>query len=173
MRAFGDRVLGKGIVVANDVPGFIGNRIGIYSLLQTARVAEEMGVPADIVDAMTGPLLGRPKSGTMRLADTVGLDVLELISKDLTAATSDDFRLPGTMERLLSQGRKGEKTGGGYYQRRKNTDGTSTILTLDPRTLEYTERPPAAGSLPELGSVQQAAPRRPRARPARAGHARG
>ena len=82
VRAFGDRVLGKGIVLANDVPGFIGNRIGIYSLLQTARVAEEMDLPADVVDALTGPVLGRPRSGTMRLADTVGLDVLALISKD-------------------------------------------------------------------------------------------
>ena len=155
VRAFGDRVLGKGIVIANDVPGFIGNRIGIYSLLQTARVAEEMGLSADTVDALTGPLLGRPKSGTMRLADTVGLDVLGLISNDLSAATSDDFRLPAIMERLLAEGRKGEKTGGGYYQRRKNADGTSTILTLDPATLTYAERPPAAATLPELGSIQK------------------
>ena len=101
VRAFGDRVLGKGIVLANDVPGFIGNRIGIYSLLQTARTAEEMGLGAEVVDALTGPVLGRPRSGTMRLADTVGLDVLGLISKDLTAATTDDFRLPGVMQRLL------------------------------------------------------------------------
>ena len=91
----------------------------------------------------------------MRLADTVGLDVLGLISSDLSAATSDDFRLPPTMERLLAEGRKGEKTGGGYYQRRKNADGTSTILVLDPPTLEYAERPPAAASLPELGSIQK------------------
>ena len=153
VRAFGDRALGKGIVIANDVPGFIGNRIGIYSLLQTARVAEELGLSADSVDALTGPLLGRPKSGTMRLADTVGLDVLGLISTDLTAATTDDFRLPPTMERLLADGRKGEKTGGGYYQRRRNADGTSTILTLDPATLTYAERP--AASLPELGSIQK------------------
>ena len=150
VRAFGDRVLGKGIVLANDVPGFIGNRIGIYSLLQTARVAEEMSLSADTVDALTGPLLGRPRSGTMRLADTVGLDVLGLISQDLSAATTDDFRLPPTMQRLLDAGRKGEKTGGGYYQRRKNPDGASTILVLDPATLEYAERP--APALPELGS---------------------
>ncbi|MBE7209849.1 MAG: 3-hydroxyacyl-CoA dehydrogenase, partial [Gluconacetobacter diazotrophicus] len=155
VRAFGDRALGKGIVLAHDVPGFIGNRVGIYSLLQTARVAEEMGLSADAADALTGPLLGRPRSGTMRLADTVGLDVLGLISADLSAATTDDFRLPPTMARLLADGRKGEKTGGGYYQRRKNADGTSTILVLDPATLTYSERPPAAGGLPELGSIQK------------------
>ncbi len=153
VRAFGDRVLGKGIVLANDVPGFIGNRIGIYSLLQTARTAEEMGLSADAVDLLTGPLLGRPRSGTMRLADTVGLDVLRLISQDLSAATTDNFRLPPTMERLLDEGRRGEKTGSGYYQRRKNPDGTSTILILDPVTLGYAER--SAVELPELESIQK------------------
>ncbi len=141
VRAFGDRVLGKGIVIAHDVPGFIGNRVGIYALLHTARVAEEMNLSPDVVDALTGPVLGRPKSGTMRLADTVGLDVLDLISRDLTATTDDDFRLPGAVVRLLEMGRKGEKTGGGYYHRRRNGDGTSTILTLDAATMEYTERP--------------------------------
>ena len=148
VRAFGDRVLGKGIVLANDVPGFIGNRIGIYALLQTARTAEEMDLPADVVDALTGPLLGRPKSGTMRLADTVGLDVLALISKDLSATTSDDFRLPFTTQRLLAAGRRGEKTGEGYFKRRKEADGTSTILTLDPGTLEYEERPAVKDAVP-------------------------
>ena len=152
VRAFGDRVLGKGIVLANDVPGFIGNRIGIYALLQAARTAEEMDLPADVVDALTGPLLGRPRSGTMRLADTVGLDVLALISKDLSATTSDDFRLPATIRRLLDAGRLGEKSGGGYYQRRKNPDGTSTILTLDAATFEYGERPAVKDAVPSTVS---------------------
>ena len=149
VRAFGDRVLGKGIVLANDVPGFIGNRIGIYSLLQTARTAEEMGLAAADVDALTGPVLGRPRSGTMRLADTVGLDVLGLISKDLSATTSDDFRLPDVMQRLLTEKRLGEKTGGGYYQRKKNADGSSTILALDPATMGYVERAAAKEIVPE------------------------
>lgn len=150
VRAFGDRVLGKGIVVANDVPGFIGNRVGIYSLLQTARVMEDMNFSPDMADALTGPLIGRPKSATLRTADTIGLDVLALISQDLSRATSDDYRLPAVLQRLLERGSLGEKTGAGFYQRRKNEDGTSTILTLDASTMEYTERPPAAETLPEL-----------------------
>ncbi len=153
VRAYGDLLLGKGIVLANDVPGFIGNRVGIYSLLQAVRVTEEMNLPYDAVDALTGPLLGRPKSGTLRLADTVGLDVLALISRDLTGATTDDYRLPAVLQRLLDRGARGEKTGGGFYQRRKNADGTSAILTLDPSTMEYTERPPAAARLPELAPI--------------------
>ena len=163
VRAFGDRVLGKGIVLANDVPGFIGNRIGIYSLLQTARTAEEMGMGAEVVDALTGQMLGRPRSGTMRLADTVGLDVLGLISKDLTAATTDDFRLPGVMQRLVDAKRLGEKTGSGYYQRKKNTDGSSTILTLDPETMGYVERPAAKDVVPEAVAKLKTAAERTRA----------
>ena len=83
----------------------------------------------------------------------MGLDVLALISKDLSAVTDDDFRLPAVLQRLLDRGSRGEKTGAGFYQRRKNADGTSAILTLDPATMEYTERPPASQTLPELGFV--------------------
>jgi 3-hydroxyacyl-CoA dehydrogenase len=152
VRVFGDRVLGKGIVLANDVPGFIGNRIGIYSLLQTIRVMEEMGLDPALADALTGPILGRPKSATLRTADTVGLDVLGLISADLTRATDDDFRLPAVLERLLERRWLGEKTGGGFYRRRKNPGGASTILTLDPATMEYRETDPA-NLPPELAPI--------------------
>ena len=141
VRAFGDRVLGKGIVLANDVPGFIGNRIGIYSLLQTARAMEQFGLNPKNVDELTGPILGRPKSGTLRLADTVGLDVLAFISADLTKALDEreDFSLPWSLRALLERGDRGEKSGGGYYRRVKNPDGSSTILTLDLYSLEYRE----------------------------------
>ncbi len=159
IRVFGDRVLGKGIVFANDVPGFIGNRIGIYALLQTIRVAEEMQLGLGLVDALTGPILGRPKSATLRTADTVGLDVLGLISADLSRATEDDFRLPAILERLLERRWLGEKTGSGFYQRRKNADGTSTILTLQPGTLEYAEQteplPPGAAAAAKLRGVAE------------------
>jgi 3-hydroxyacyl-CoA dehydrogenase len=147
IRVFGDTTLGKGIVLANDVPGFIGNRIGIYALLQTVRTMEEMDLAPGLADALTGPILGRPKSATLRTADTVGIDVLALISTDLSRATEDDFRLPAIMARLLERRWLGEKTGGGFYRRRKNPDGASAILTLDPHTMEYQE--PGPGCLPE------------------------
>jgi 3-hydroxyacyl-CoA dehydrogenase len=151
IRVFGDRVLGKGIVLANDVPGFIGNRIGIYSLLQTVRVMEQMDLEPALVDGLTGPILGRPKSATLRTADTVGLDVLGLISADLLRATDDDFRLPAILERLLERRWLGEKTGRGFYQRRQNPGGASTILTLDPRSMEYVEQ--AAALPPEVAAI--------------------
>ncbi len=154
VRAFGDRVLGKGIVIANDVPGFIGNRVGIYSLLQTARAMERFGLTPEAVDALTGPVLGRPKSGTLRLADTVGLDVLAFISADLTKALDgrEDFSLPRSLQALLDRGDRGEKTGRGYYQRVKNADGSSTILALNLSTLAYEER---AARLPELTEISK------------------
>lgn len=152
VHAFGERRLGKGIVVANDVPGFIGNRIGIYALLQTARTMEEMNLSPEVVDALTGPILGRPKSATLRTCDAVGLDVLALISEDLTRATGEDYRLPAALQQLLARGDRGEKSGRGYYQRRQNADGSSTILALNLQTLEYEER---AADLPELGAIRR------------------
>lgn len=152
VRAFGERMLGKGIVIANDVPGFIGNRLGIYALLQAARTMEEMNLSPEVVDALTGPVMGRPKSATLRTCDAVGLDVLALISEDLTRATGEDYRIPAVMQRLLARGDRGEKSGRGYYQRRRNADGSSTILALNPQTLEYEER---AADLPELVEIRR------------------
>lgn len=152
VRAFGERMLGKGIVIANDVPGFIGNRIGIYALLQAARTMEEMNLTPEAVDALTGPILGRPKSATLRTCDAVGLDVLALISEDLTRATGEDYRLSAVMRQLLARGDRGEKSGRGYYQRRKNADGASTILALNPQTLKYEDR---AADLPELVEIKR------------------
>ncbi len=161
VRAFGDRVLGKGIVLANDVPGFIGNRIGIYSLLQTARAMERFGLAPEVVDALTGPVLGRPKSGTLRLADTVGLDVLAFISADLTTALGgrEDFSLPKSLRTLLDRGDRGEKSGGGYYRRVKDADGVSTILALNLATLEYEPRTARVPELAEIGKGKSAAER--------------
>lgn len=153
VRAFGDRVLGKGIVVAHDVPGFIGNRIGVYALLHAARTMESLDLSPEVVDALTGPILGRPKSATLRTLDAVGLDVLAYISEDLLRALDgrEDFSLPWSLRALLDRGDRGEKTGRGYYQRVKNSDGSSTILALELYSLEY--RVPQLQETAELGSI--------------------
>jgi 3-hydroxyacyl-CoA dehydrogenase len=113
---------------------------------------EEMGIEPALADALTGPILGRPKSATLRTADTVGIDVLALISADLLRATDDDFRLPAIVGRLLERRWLGEKTGGGFYRRQKNEGGASTILTLDPGSMQYAERSPDCLP-PELAQI--------------------
>ncbi|HEX6939723.1 MAG TPA: 3-hydroxyacyl-CoA dehydrogenase/enoyl-CoA hydratase family protein [Longimicrobiales bacterium] len=133
--AFGDRVLGKGIVVAKDAPGFIANRLGVYGLVVALRLMEELELTIDEVDALTGPLVGRPKSATFRTADLSGLDVLAHVTAGLGAATGEDFSLPGWVEALVAQGCFGEKSGAGFYRKEGGA-----ILTYDWRAGEYVPR---------------------------------
>ncbi|HET7036381.1 MAG TPA: 3-hydroxyacyl-CoA dehydrogenase/enoyl-CoA hydratase family protein [Thermomicrobiaceae bacterium] len=144
---FGRRVLGKGTVLAHDVPGFIGNRLGIYGLIQAIRLMERFELTIDEVDALTGPLIGRPRSAVFRTADLSGLDVLGHVSRDLSAATGEDFALPGWVHGLIEQGSLGEKTGKGFYTRQGRD-----IYTLDWRTGEY--KPKAEFRLPEIGAIK-------------------
>lgn len=138
-----ERRLGKGVIIARDVPGFIANRLGIYGMFSTVRLMQEYGLTIDEVDALTGPLIGRPRSATFRTADISGLDVLLDVSAGLSATTGEDFSLPGWVHDLVRQGRLGQKTGAGFY--RKEGD---RILTLDWRTGEY--RPQVKPELPDL-----------------------
>jgi 3-hydroxyacyl-CoA dehydrogenase (EC 1.1.1.35) len=128
IRRFGERILGKGTVLAKDSPGFIANRLGVYGMVQAVRLMEKHGLTIDEVDALTGPLLGRPNSATFRTADLTGLDVLKLVTEELAHATGEDFALPAWVLRLVEEGRLGEKTGAGFYKR-----VNGEILVLDPR----------------------------------------
>ena len=76
VEAFAVTTLGKGVVMAKDTPNFIGNRVGVFNLLAIMRHAENLNIPFEVVDQITGKALGRPKSGTYRTADVVGLDTL-------------------------------------------------------------------------------------------------
>jgi 3-hydroxyacyl-CoA dehydrogenase len=131
-RRFSEVVLGKGIVVARDVPGFVANRLGVYGMVAAMRGLMESDLTIDEVDALTGPLLGRARSATFRTADITGLDVLLHVSKELGAGTGEDFSMPVWVEKLAASNRLGDKTGGGFY-RKIDKD----ITTLDWHTLEY------------------------------------
>ncbi|BCZ86792.1 3-hydroxyacyl-CoA dehydrogenase [Thermus thermophilus] len=147
IRRFGERILGKGTVLAKDSPGFIANRLGVYGMVQAMRLMEKHGLTIDEVDALTGSLLGRPNSATFRTADLTGLDVLKMVAEELSEATGEDFRLPEWFYKMVEQGRLGDKTGGGFY---KKENGER--FTLDYTTFEY--RPQRKLELPELAALK-------------------
>ena len=141
---FAEHTLGKGIVRCKDTPNFIANRIGIFSVLHTIHLMLEEGYTIDEVDAITGPPMGRPRSATFRLGDIIGLDVLVDVANNVYENATDDdmrevFRVPHFILQMIEKGWLGEKTGGGFYQRRRGGNG-SEIWTLDYNTLEYVPR---------------------------------
>ena len=153
---FAEYTLGKGIVRCKDTPNFIANRIGIFSVLHTIHLMLEEGYTIDEVDAITGPPMGRPRSATCRLGDIIGLDVLVDVANNVYENAPNDerrevFRVPDFILQMVKKGWLGEKTGGGFYQRRRGENG-SEIWTLDYNTLEYAPRstplsPPASGGI--------------------------
>ncbi|WP_419421005.1 3-hydroxyacyl-CoA dehydrogenase NAD-binding domain-containing protein [Legionella sp. D16C41] len=114
--------LGKGVVIAKDTPNFIANRIGVFSLLATINHTQNFQLGLDEVDALTGILLGRPKSATFRTMDVVGLDtmqhVVHTMHEQLTADPWHDlFKLPDWLLKLIEKGYLGQKSGQGIYRK--------------------------------------------------------
>ena len=153
---FAEHVLGKGVVLAHDVPGFIANRIGCYGLLATFHAMREAGLGFDDVDAITGPAMGRPNSATFRTLDLVGLDVFVDICDSFQHTLPDPrereaFQVPPLLREMVRRGWTGEKAGRGFYQRVEGPDG-SQVLVLDPERLEY--RPRRRFQAPSLAAVR-------------------
>lgn len=147
---FAEIHLGKSVVPANDRPNFIANRIGAFSMLNTIRVMEKQGLTIEEVDALTGKPLGWPKTGTFRLGDMVGLDVLGSVVRNFAANTHDersDVQLPAFLEQMLERKWFGDKTGQGFYKKQKSAQGEERLV-LDLATLEY--RPAQKPRIPSL-----------------------
>jgi 3-hydroxyacyl-CoA dehydrogenase len=137
MVGFIGETLGKGVVYAKDTPNFIANRIGLYGMMLTLRLAQERHLSIEQVDALTGPVMGRPKSATFRTADLVGLDVMTAVAqtayeKCLKDESRDMFRTPPALAALLERKSLGRKTGAGFYKK-----NGKEILALDLESLEY------------------------------------
>jgi len=140
--AYGETQLGKTTVLCKDTPAFIANRIGVYSMMQTMKVVEELGLNVEQVDKLTSKVVGRPKSGTFRLSDVVGLDTTVHVANNLLAALTEDesksiFELPSMLEKLIANKWLGDKTGQGFYKKTKDDKGKTVILSLDLQTFEY------------------------------------
>ena len=132
IRHFQERILGKGIVLAKDVPGFVANRLGVHGMVVAGRLMVKHGLSIPAVDTLTGPLIGRAKTATFRTGDLSGLDVLVHVTAGLSQTTGEDLALVPFVHELVKQGRLGDKTKQGFYKKDKQD-----ILALDWKTLEY------------------------------------
>jgi 3-hydroxyacyl-CoA dehydrogenase len=148
---FADRQLGKTVVPANDVANFIANRIGTFMLLNTFKIMQEQGLNVEEVDVLTGQAVGWPKTGTFRLADLVGLDVLASVARNFSNSASDersDVKLPGFIEQLVARKWLGDKTKQGFYKKERGPDGKEIRFVLNLQTLEY--QPASKPSFPSV-----------------------
>lgn len=121
---YGSRFLGKTTVLAKDTPAFIANRVGVFGFMAVFKAMQELGLNIDEIDALTGPVLGRPKSATFRTADVVGLDTLAMVAKALPQNVPHDeakaiFQLPAFLEQMIENKWLGEKSGQGFYKKEK------------------------------------------------------
>jgi 3-hydroxyacyl-CoA dehydrogenase len=146
--------LGKGIVVAKDRPYFIGNRIGIYAMLGAIRFFTKGDYSITEIDALTGPLVGHPRSATFRTADVVGLDVMKHVIENLHASIPHDerqqmFEVPAVLAQLVENGALGAKTRAGFYRK-----VGKEIKSIDPATGEYVS--PREANLGDIGVIKAA-----------------
>jgi 3-hydroxyacyl-CoA dehydrogenase len=151
--AFADRLLGKQVVIANDTPNFIANRIGVAVMFTAATLMLEQGLTLEEADALTGQAIGWPRTGTFRLADMVGIDILAHV-----AANFPQGAMPGgfssVLEEIVKRGWLGDKAGQGFYKKTRGADGQEQRLALDLKTLEY--RPLEKAALPSLDMAKNA-----------------
>jgi 3-hydroxyacyl-CoA dehydrogenase len=140
--------VGKGVVRAKDTPNFVANRVGVFSMLATIANAAKFGIRFDVVDDLTGPRLGRPKSATFRTADVVGLDTFAHVVKTMQDTLPGDpwhglYESPSWLTKLIAAGALGAKTQNGIYQKKGKA-------VLDPATGAHVE----AGAEADPGVVE-------------------
>jgi 3-hydroxyacyl-CoA dehydrogenase len=157
---YGDVYLGKQTVLAKDTPAFIANRVGVYAMAKIYQLTTQIGLTISEVDALTGPAIGRPKTGTFRLGDLVGHDTAAKVIQGIKDNCPNDeqagaFEIPKYLQFLLDNNFLGNKTGKGFYEKTKQKDekGKPVILALNLETLEYENQPKP--SLPSLGMAKQ------------------
>ena len=150
MKRFLREDLGKEVVEARDTPNFIANRLGIFAIMEALQRMEREGLGVEEVDAVTGTLLGRPASATLRLCDIIGLDTLLQVARTGYENLPRDSRrevlkAPGLVRRMVEKGLLGAKSGAGFYRKTK-----TGIEALDPETLSHRALKPV-----DLGKLRQ------------------
>ncbi|MEW9668775.1 3-hydroxyacyl-CoA dehydrogenase NAD-binding domain-containing protein [Ammoniphilus sp. 3BR4] len=138
---FAEKKLGKGVVLAKDTPNFIANRIGVFGLMTTLQAMKKHGLSVADVDALTGTVIGRPKSATFRTLDLVGLDTFVHVANNVYSQVTDPaekerFIVPNDLKHMVDQGFLGDKSGQGFYLKKKTPQGKE-ILQWDSDLKEY------------------------------------
>lgn len=166
VRSFLEDQLGKNVVICHDTPNFIANRMVSYIMADLIAFAVDNGYSVEEVDALTGPLLGRPRSATFRLNDVVGIDVWAMIARNLHPMIADDpdrdvLLHPSylnVLQTLIDQGHLGSKTGQGFYQTQVESSGEKRFWGLDlvaAREGKVVYQPPQNPSWPEVDALQR------------------
>ncbi|HMQ61427.1 MAG TPA: 3-hydroxyacyl-CoA dehydrogenase/enoyl-CoA hydratase family protein [Flavilitoribacter sp.] len=157
---YGDVYLGKQTVLCKDTPAFIGNRVGVYAMARIYQLTTELGLKIETVDKLTGPVIGRPKTGTFRLGDLVGHDTAAHVIKGIRDNCPNDeqagtFEVPRYLQFLLDNKFLGNKSGQGFYKKTNERDeqGKPVILSLNLENLEYEK--PVREDLPSLKIAKQ------------------
>ncbi|MCG8326551.1 MAG: 3-hydroxyacyl-CoA dehydrogenase/enoyl-CoA hydratase family protein [Chitinophagales bacterium] len=157
---YGDQFLGKQTVLCKDTPAFIANRVGVYAMAKIYQLTTELGLRIETVDKLTGPAIGRPKTGTFRLGDLVGHDTAAKVIQGIKQNCPNDeqattFEIPKYLQFLLDNNFLGNKSGQGFYKKTNEKDerGKRKILALNLETLEYEEQ--QKPSLPSLKVAKQ------------------
>ena len=164
LQEFGTRVLGKGVVICKDTPNFIGNRFMSMSGMQAMNYALDNGYTVEEVDALTGPLIGRPKTATFNLNDLVGFDIAVHVARNLYDAIPDDparevlahAKSAELSQKLLDNNWLGRKTGQGFYHMRKGASGEKELWALNLATMEY--EPPTKPRFDSVGEYRKVEP---------------
>ncbi len=157
---YGDRYLGKQTVLCKDTPAFIANRVGVYAMAKIYQLTTQIGLPIEAVDALTGPAIGRPKTGTFRLGDLVGHDTAANVIKGIRVNCPKDeqagaLEIPKYLQFLLDNKFLGNKSGQGFYKKtgQKDAKGKPIVLSLNLETLEYESS--VRANLPSLNLAKQ------------------
>ncbi len=155
---YGDLYLGKTTVLCKDTPAFIANRIGVFGMMAIMNAMEKLQLNVDEIDALTGPIIGRPKSATFRTADVVGIDTLVKVANGVYENCKEDeakeqFVIPAWLNKMVENKWLGDKTGQGFFRKTKGAGGEKEILTLNLQTLEY-----GARQKPRFATLETAKP---------------
>jgi 3-hydroxyacyl-CoA dehydrogenase len=162
---YGDLFLGKQTVLCKDTPAFIANRVGVFAIAAVIKLMQEMDLTVDEVDALTGTLIGKPKSATFRTTDVVGLDTMIKVMKGAyDNLPNDEYRdvlqVPSWILKMDENKWHGDKTGQGFFKKEKGAGGKKSFSTLDWKTLEYNPSNRPKSATIELGKTIEDLPKR-------------